>query len=401
MPDPTSGQSKTAATPAVKVLLVDDEPDILRLLSFALQAEGYQVITALNGLDALKYVRQERPDIVILDVMMPGMDGFEVCNELRSKPETAGLPIIMLSALGQVADRVRGLRAGADDYVPKPVNLEELSARIAAVLSRAQRPASTTTAAAPTTTARVLGLIGAKGGVGTTTIALNLAALLAQQKKMVILAELRGFYGTLAAQLKWTPSDTLAQLTNLPAEQIDERAVTARLFATNFGVRILFGPQRVEEFHEPSADAVRALLRQLSRMADYVVLDLPPRAAPGIEAAARACDQVSVVLEPEATCVQAARMMMEVLKTWGVSGSLVSVIISNRSGMTSGANLRDIRNQLGCEVVGVVPFASEACTASLNQGLPLAVYRPDNIAAMTLKEMASRLAVSPVIGIRL
>lgn len=384
---------------AAKILIVDDEQDIIRLLSFALQAEGYQVITALNGLDALKYVQQERPDIVVLDVMMPGMDGIEVCAELRSKPETAGLPIIMLSALGQVADRVRGLRAGADDYVPKPVNLEELSARIAAILNRVQR--SVAAPAAPAITARVLGLIGAKGGVGTTTVAINLAALLAQQKKTVILAEIRGFYGSLAAQLKWNPTESLAQLTNLPAEEIDERAVNARLFTTNFGVRILFGPQRTEEFHEPSADAVRTVVRQLGRMADYVVLDLPPSASPAIEAAVRACDQVSIVLEPETTCVQATKVLMELFKTWGTTGSLVSVIISNRSGMTSGANLREIKNQLGCEVVGVVPFASEACTASLNQGLPLAVYRPDNIAAMTLKEMASRLATSPVIGIRL
>ncbi|MGC8781621.1 MAG: response regulator [Anaerolineae bacterium] len=401
MADPKPDPNKPAAILPAKVLLVDDEQDILRLLSFALQAEGYQVITALNGLDALKLVRQERPDIMILDVMMPGMDGFEVCNELRSKPDTAGLPIIMLSALGQVADRVRGLRGGADDYVAKPVNLEELSARIAAVLSRVRRPGAVAAAAPPTAVARVLGLIGAKGGVGTTTTALNLAALLAQQKKTVILAEIRSSYGTLSAQLKWTPSETLAQLTDLPPEQIDERAINARLFATNFGVRILFGPQRVEEFHEPSADTIRALLRQLSRMADYVVLDLPPDASPAVEAAVRACDQVSIVLEPETTCIQAARMMMELLKSWGTSGSLVSVIISNRSGMTVGTNLRDIRNQLGCEVVGVVPFASEAYAASLNQGVPLAIYRPDNIAAMTLKEMASRLTATPLIGIRL
>jgi len=122
MADPKPSQDKSAARPA-KILIVDDEQDIVRLLSFALQAEGYQVVTALSGQEALKRVEQERPDIVVLDVMMPGMDGIEVCAELRSKPETAGLPIIMLSALGQVADRVRGLRAGADDYVPKPVTI--------------------------------------------------------------------------------------------------------------------------------------------------------------------------------------------------------------------------------------------------------------------------------------
>jgi Flp pilus assembly CpaE family ATPase len=80
---------------------------------------------------------------------------------------------------------------------------------------------------------------------------------------------------------------------------------------------------------------------------------------------------------------------------------LVSATVSNRSGMTSGANLREIRAQLGCEIIGVVPFASEACTAALAQGVPLAVWRADNIASMTLKEMASRLSASTLVGIRL
>ncbi len=400
MADLKPSRGKTETEPRGRVLVVDDEPDIVRLLTFALQADGYQVISAKNGSDGLERARQEQPDVVILDVMMPGMDGFEVCNELRSKPETASLPIIMLSALGQVSDRVKGLRAGADDYVPKPVNLDELSARVSALLSRSQRP----TAGGTETTAKsvkVYGFFGAKGGVGTTTIALNVAALLAQQKKSVILAELRGSYGTLAVHLKWTPAENFSQLLDLLPSQIDERAVNARLFSTGFGVKILFSPQRVEEFREPIAESVKATIRQLSNMAEYVVLDIQPGASSAIEAAVRACDLVSVVLEPDATCVQAARVALDLLKSWGVSGSLVSAVVSNRSGMTSGTNLREIRVQLGCEIIGVVPFASEACTAALGQGVPLAVWRADNIASMTLKEMASRLTANILVGIRL
>lgn len=394
---PASGKAET--TPRGRILVVDDEPDIVRLLTFALQADGYHVIAAKSGSEGLERVRQERPDVVILDVMMPGMDGFEVCNELRSKPDTAGLPIIMLSALGQVSDRVKGLRAGADDYVPKPVNLDELSARVAALLSRSQR--SGAGASAPAKTGKVLGFYGVKGGVGTTTIALNIAALLAQQKKMVILAELRGAYGTLAAHLKWAPSENFAQLLELLPTQIDERAVNARLFSTGFGAKVLFGPQRIEEFREPSVETIKATLKQLVNMAEYVVLDIQPGASPAIEAQVRACDLVSVILEPEPTCIQAAKVALELLRSWGVSGSLVSAVISNRSGMTTGANLREIRTQIGCEIVGVMPFASEACTAALNQGLPLAIWRADNIASMTLKEMASRLTAGAVVGIRL
>jgi DNA-binding response OmpR family regulator len=400
MADLKLSRGKTETTPRGRVLVVDDEPDIVRLLTFALQADGYQVSSAKNGSEGLERARQDKPDIVILDVMMPGMDGFEVCNELRSKPDTASLPIIMLSALGQVSDRVRGLRAGADDYVPKPVNLDELSARVASLLSRSQRPP----AAGAETSARsvkVYGFIGAKGGVGTTTIALNVAALLAQQKKSVILAELRGAYGTLAAQLKWTPAENFSQLVDLLPSQIDERAVNARLFSTGFGVKIMFGPQRVDEFREPTIESVKATIRQFTNLAEYVVLDIQPGASPVTEAAVRACDLVTVILEPDITGVQAARVALDLLRSWGMSGSLVSATVSNRSGMTSGVNLREIKSQLGCEIIGVVPFASEACTAALSQGVPLAVWRADNIAAMTLKEMTSRLAANTLVGIRL
>jgi DNA-binding response OmpR family regulator len=400
MADLKSSRGKTESEPRGRVLVVDDEPDIVRLLTFALQADGYQVQSAKNGSEGLERARQDKPDVVILDVMMPGMDGFEVCNELRSKPETASLPIIMLSALGQVSDRVKGLRAGADDYVPKPVNLDELSARVASLLSRSQRPAAAGTET-PAKSVKVYGFVGAKGGVGTTTIALNIAALLAQQKKSVILAELRGSYGTLAAQLKWTPAENFSQLIDLLPSQIDERAVNARLFSTGFGVKILFGPQRVDEFREPTVESVKATIRQFTNMAEYVVLDIQPGASPAIEAAIRACDLVTVILEPDVTSVQAAKVSLDLLRSWGVSGSLVSATVSNRSGMTSGTNLREIKSQLGCEIIGVVPFASEACTAALSQGVPLAIWRADNIASMTLKEMASRLSASALVGIRL
>lgn len=389
----SSGQAKG------KILVVDDEIDIVRLLTFALQADGYQVLAAKNGPEGLEKARGQKPDIVILDVMMPGMDGFEVCNELRSKPETATLPIIMLSALGQVSDRVKGLRAGADDYVPKPVNLDELSARVAALLSRTQRQPPTPTSAARG--GKIISFIGAKGGVGTTTVALNLAALLAMQKKNVILAEMRGDYGSVASHLKVGPTENLAQLMNVPTPQIDERALSRRLMNSAFGVRVLFGPQRVDEFGVPHADAVKDILKQLGAMAEYVLLDLPPGTSPATEAAIRMSDLVAVVMENDPTSVQAARITLDLLKTWGASGSLVCAIISNRSGLTSGANLRDIKTQLGCEIVGVVPFASEACVAALGQGVPLTVFRPDNIAAMTLKEMASRIMTGAVVGIRL
>ncbi len=120
----------------LKVLIVDDEMDTLLPLKKSLEAGDYIVVEALNGQDALKKVRDEIPDIILLDLMLPGMDGYEVCSRLKNNALTKNIPIIMLTARDLVKDRVKGLEIGADDYVAKPFNLHELKARIKSVLRR-------------------------------------------------------------------------------------------------------------------------------------------------------------------------------------------------------------------------------------------------------------------------
>src|SRR5690606_20665031 len=115
------------------VLAVDDEPPILRLVRARLIADGYTVITATNGEEAVQMCEEERPDIVLLDVMMPGIDGYETMRQIRTFSD---VPIIFLTARSGPADTIRGLDSGADDYITKPFNPDELAARVAAVLRR-------------------------------------------------------------------------------------------------------------------------------------------------------------------------------------------------------------------------------------------------------------------------
>jgi len=130
-----------------RVLIVEDEPDIRELVVHHLRREGYQVSAAASGEEALSQIRGAPPDLVLLDLMMPAMDGLEVCRRLRQDPATATLPIVMLTAKGDEIDRVLGLELGADDYVVKPFSPKELLARVRALLRRS-RP---TPGAAPIT----------------------------------------------------------------------------------------------------------------------------------------------------------------------------------------------------------------------------------------------------------
>jgi DNA-binding response OmpR family regulator len=119
-----------------KILIVEDDPGALRLVQYTLEHEGYQVLTATNGLVGLKKAQSEEPDLIILDVMLPGMDGFEICHRLRDEPQTAGLPILMLSAKAQEADKTTGLKVGADDYLPKPADPAEIILRVGKLLAQ-------------------------------------------------------------------------------------------------------------------------------------------------------------------------------------------------------------------------------------------------------------------------
>jgi DNA-binding response OmpR family regulator len=119
-----------------RVLVVEDEPDIQTLVRYHLEREGFRVSGARSGPEALRLVRAAPPDLLVLDLMLPGLDGLEVCRRLRQDPATAGVPIVMLTARGEEVDRVLGLELGADDYLVKPFSPKELVARVRAVLRR-------------------------------------------------------------------------------------------------------------------------------------------------------------------------------------------------------------------------------------------------------------------------
>jgi two-component system phosphate regulon response regulator PhoB len=120
------------------VLIVDDEAPLVTLLRYNLEKEGFEVSAAGDGEEALVQIAERKPDIVLLDWMLPLVSGIEVCRQLRRAPQTRALPVVMLTARGEEADRIRGLNSGADDYIAKPFSLRELTARLRAVIRRAQ-----------------------------------------------------------------------------------------------------------------------------------------------------------------------------------------------------------------------------------------------------------------------
>lgn len=119
-----------------KILVVDDEDHIVELITYNLISSGYDVISADNGIDALKIAKEEKPNLILLDLMLPGLDGFDVCKAIRGESDIKEIPIIMLTAKGEELDKILGLELGADDYMTKPFSIRELLARIKVIFRR-------------------------------------------------------------------------------------------------------------------------------------------------------------------------------------------------------------------------------------------------------------------------
>ena len=183
---------------AEKVLIVDDDLDTLRLVGLMLQRQGYQISAATNGQQGLEKAFDEHPDLILLDVMMPDIDGYEVTRRLRQNPSTADTPILMFTAKSQLDDKVAGYEVGANEYLTKPTHPSELQSKVKTLLSRMGEKRDK--AGSGGEGGYVIGILGARGGLGITSLAVNLAAgLMSKTKDEVIRRELAVSPGELFA----------------------------------------------------------------------------------------------------------------------------------------------------------------------------------------------------------
>ena len=370
-----------------KILIVDDDPSALRLVQYSLQIEGYETITAQSGSEALAAIEKDHPSLIVLDVMMPDMSGIEVCRRLRSSPETSHLPILMLSAKGKVEDRVTGLKAGADDYVPKPVDPSELLARVEAIILRAARSTPATAS-----WARFIAFLGAKGGVGTTTVAVNVALAAVRQGKSVILVDLHPYLGTVCPMLGLDPPHNISELITIEPRRIKPRDIDGRLVSHFTGLQVLGSSQTpLENGDTLSLPHVGAILDGLSTMADYVVFDLAVHVTPTSQAVLDRCDFVTLVTEPDPIALHSAKGRLTLLKQWGIMGELVGVTVVNHSSSAMTTTIREIGDMLGTSIVGAIPPARDASLHALRHGKPIILTQPTHLASKLLEELAFRL----------
>ncbi len=379
---------------AERILVVDDELESVKLIGLMLQRRGYEIIAARSGAQALEKAQTENPDLVILDIMMPDMDGYEVCRRLRADSATANLPIIMFTAKTMVDDKVAGFQAGADDYLTKPVHPDELTSRVEAVLLRSAR---SRVEEQPPIRAKILGFLGSKGGVGTTTLAVNVAVALAQgpaKGQQVILADMQSGMAASSIQLGLRRHGGIARLLDEPVERIDARIVEAQLEEHRTGVRILSGqlkPPGVATLVQP--DHAEVILQHLGAMADYLLLDLGVSLDETNRRILSSCDHVVVATEPHRVALTLTQALLnEMTMSLNLARHRIGVVLINKAASASTFTRDAIEGLLQHDLAGVITPAPELAFQAAEQGKPMVITQPNSLVAQQFRNVAEYLA---------
>jgi DNA-binding response OmpR family regulator len=375
-----------------KILIIDDDLDTLKLVGLMLQKQSYQIVAANNGLKGLEQAENENPDLILLDVMMPGMDGYEVARRLRANPLTADTPILMFTAKTQLDDKVTGFEAGADDYLTKPTHPSELNAHVKALLARS---AKGKVAAAGTPTERrslTIGVLSPRGGQGVTTVAVNLGtALLMATQTEVVVGELRPGMGSLGPDLGELKPKALVELLSGHVAEMTRQKVKEGLFVHDTtGLRILFGSVQPKDMALASAlEPMETLVNRLSYLASYLVLDLGAGLTPLAQKLIASCHFLIVVAEPVTNALSHSKMLIDDLVELGVAKKRILVVVVNRIRSDTQLTLSQIEKQLGqSPVVAITPAPELIYLANRTKTIPIA-SRGDSLTAQQFTTLAA------------
>ena len=371
----------------LSILLIEDEADAARLILHVLGKAGAKPITADWAQDlqsGLQRLVEQKYDAVLLDLNLPDSSGFETFACMRQK--TPDQAVIVLTGHEDEALALQAVRAGADEYLIKSeIRDRYLSQRIRYAVERSRLKSQG--GRQDSRNGRVFTFLGAKGGVGTTTVAVNLAATLARAGKTVIAVELMPEYGSFAALLQHTPSWDISTLLKSTPESMTRETAASCLEQLAAGFRALCGPQRPEDYSPISAEHTRALLGLLRTMADYILIDAPAGFSPAVEEAVQHSTMSMLVAERNPLGLHAASAKIPLLQATAGRPGGIGLIIVNKTPFIEFLSPGEFSRRLGCGVIGVVPPQADPAAA----GAVLAPDRREDAFAIAMQDLSQRL----------
>jgi pilus assembly protein CpaE len=377
-----------------KILIIDDDLDTLRLVGLMLQKQGYMISAASNGAQGLAKAFEERPDLILLDVMMPDMDGYEVTRRLRKNPATVSIPVLLFTAKTQLDDKVMGFEVGADDYLTKPTHPTELQAHVKALLARSiKRDAQGIVTAVHEHHGYVIGVLAARGGLGVTSVASNLAAsLFARAQTEVVCAELTPGRGTLAADFGISNQVSLNEILHGTVAEVTREKVQSALIPHNSGLKLLLASENPRDVTLISqVQNYEALVTRLSTFARFVVLDLGVGLPHFVQRILPLCHERIVVTEGITNTIRHTKLLINDITSLKIDRKSITAVLNTRMRVEVTTPLSQAQDRLGHSILSAITPAPELFLQAIRKQTPAVLCQPGSVTAQQYLRIADAL----------
>lgn len=372
-----------------RILVIEDDPIATRLIEYILRKRGYQVLTASNGLEGLQTAQKEEPDIIILNVMLPGIDGLEVCHRLRAERKAAQPIILMLSGKAQQADITNGLNMGADDYLTKPAAPSEIVNRVESLLALKAGANS-----------KIVAFVGSKEKVGATMVVVNVAIALAQLGKQVIAVDPCPYAGSVTERLGIKPQGAIRHLLKMPADGPGRRVLEPALVIHEAGIGVLRLRPPAGEVENILPDSIDLPLDRFRETTDYFLVDLPFEPTAVTRALLARCDLAVIVSDYTTEALTSVKSTITVLRFLGIPPARIGAVVTDPVGTFSQKELPNIKSyiepNIAVNIWGIIPYEAGAARAPSSGGHATIVSSPDCPMACSIKELAQRIIAAEI-----
>jgi len=379
---------------AEKILVIDDDLDTLRLVGLMLQRQGYQISAATNGQQGLDKAIEEKPNLILLDIMMPDMDGYEVARRLRKNPTTINIPILMFTAKTQLDDKVAGFEVGADDYLTKPTHPSELQSHVKALLARSAKPSEEPAIDRDGPRGYVVGLIAARGGMGVSALASNLAASLYNKFQAdVILAELTPGQGSLVLDLGIKNENGLAELLGMAPAEITRERVSEQLFQHDAGFKVLAASNHPRDFQlSNQLTQYENLVSRLAGIGRFIVLDLGMGLPPFVQRLLPQVNELVVMIEGVPNTIAHTRALIDALIEYGTDENHIAAVLNNRVRSESQIAWTEVQKQLEHPIAATLTPAPELFLQASRLKTPAVLCQPESLTTQQIAKLVERIS---------
>jgi pilus assembly protein CpaE len=358
------------------ILAIDDEQIYLKMIAHALKPLGYEVQFATNGKQGITTAVASQPDVIISDVMMPEMNGYEMTKNLRRDPRFSQTPILILTSQAELGDKLLAFEAGADDYMSKPFEPAELVARLEG----------------GSDAARVFCVHSLRGGAGCSSFAVNLAVGLWELwNKPTILIDSVQTAGQIAVMINSSLKRTWVDIADVTADELDFEYLDTIIGKHQNGIHFITGPTTPISAEMVKKDTIQASIELVSPRYDYVVCDLPHDFSEISVTLLNAAETIILLLAPEMASIRAAVAALNVYKRLGYEDDKIKVVL-NWTFKSPGLDQEQIERALSIPINLIVPHAPEQFIVALNLGMPILLHSPESQISTIFENIAYRLS---------